>query len=34
MVMKQEITRPQMLGLAVLALMILVLIGIWVMMFS
>lgn len=32
--MKEKITRSQMLGLAVLALMILVLIGIWVMMFS
>ena len=32
--MKEKITRYQMLGLAVLALMILVLIGIWVMMFS
>lgn len=32
--MKQKITRYQMLGIAVLVLMILVLIGIWVMMFS
>ena len=32
--MKEKITRPQMLGLAILALMILVLIGIWVMMFN
>ena len=32
--MKQKISRSQMLGLAVLALMLLVLIGIWVMMFS
>jgi len=32
--MKEKITRSQMLGLAILALMILVLIGIWTMMFS
>ena len=32
--MKQKITRYQMLGIAVLALMLLVLISIWVMMFS
>ena len=32
--MKQKITRPQMLGLAVLTLMLLVLISIWVMMFN
>lgn len=31
--MKQKISRSQMLGLAVLALMLLVLISIWVMMF-
>ena len=32
--MKQKISRSQMLGLAILALMLLVLISIWVMMFS
>ena len=32
--MKQKITRFQMLGLAILALMLLVLIGIWTLMFS
>ena len=32
--MKEKITRYQLLGLAILALMLLVLIGIWVMMFS
>ena len=32
--MKEKITRYQLLGLAILALMLLVLIGIWTMMFS
>lgn len=32
--MKQKITRSQMLGIAILVFMLLVLIGIWTMMFS